>query len=165
MKYLFLLLLTSVLTYDRNAAVRYAYKYYNRANHDCKKGRYDCTPYAYYGSDLCKYGEGPGDCANFVSQCLIAGGLGISSCSGSYGKGGTVPYVPYLQNCLVSKGWKNSGSMPSSGMPKGSVITYYNGGHVAIVVEGGKYPKIAAHTTDVYGKGYDYASGRHYYWP
>ena len=151
MKYLLILslyLIGTTLSYNAGAAVSYAQKWAYKRN----------PKYHDYS------GEG-GDCANFVSQCLIAGGLGISSCSGSYGKGGTVPYVPYLQNCLVSKGWKNSGSMPSSGMPKGSVITYYNGGHVAIVVEGGKYPKIAAHTTDVYGKGYDYASGRHYYWP
>ena len=151
MKYLLILslyLIGTTLSYNAGKAVSYAQKWAYKRNpsyHD--------------------YSNEGGDCANFVSQCLIAGGLGISSCSGSYGKGGTVPYVPYLQNCLVSKGWKNSGSMPSSGMPKGSVITYYNGGHVAIVVEGGKYPKIAAHTTDVYGRGYDYASGRHYYWP
>ena len=29
-----------------------------------------------------------GDCANFVSQCIMAGGFSTSGCTGNYGVGG-----------------------------------------------------------------------------
>ena len=147
--YIIILLLGISLSYNPRAAIEYANKY--------------CSNYNKIFYNYNSENDGR-DSANFVSQCLHEGGQSFEGCNGVDLKG-MIPRVSELKACLVSKGWKSSGSMPSSGMPKGSVITYYNGGHVAIVVEGGKYPKIAAHTTDVYGRGYDYASGRHYYWP
>jgi len=105
-----------------------------------------------------------GDCANFVSQCLIAGGFSTSGCTGNYGVGGTLPLVTNLENCLVQKGWRKSTSMPSTGMPVGSVITFYNGGHATIVVQGGTNPLVAAHNNNVYGGSSNYGYGRRFFW-
>ncbi len=150
MKYLLILslyLIGSTISYSADKAVAYAKQWAYKRN-----------------SKYHDYSNEGGDCANFVSQCLIAGGLGISSCTGSYGQGGTVPYVPNLENCLISKGWKSSSSMPSKGIPKGGVITYYNGGHAVLVVQGGTSPLVAGHTTDVYGGNGIYGYGRKYFW-
>ena len=165
MKYLFLLLLTSVLTYDRNAAVRYAYKYYNRANHDCKKGRYDCTPYAYYGSDLCKYGEGPGDCANFVSQCVVEGGhppLKGGQCAGGCGK--VEPGARQLGICLSKTfGWKRQcGRLlpPPNWVKKGDVVVFHanscddSKAHTVLVTVAGKNAKVTGHSDSVKDRSY-----------
>ncbi|MGI6358177.1 MAG: amidase domain-containing protein [Bacillota bacterium] len=48
------------VTYDRRAAVRYALRHYNRPNPD------------YANMDALGAG---GDCTNFTSQCLLAGGM------------------------------------------------------------------------------------------
>ena len=119
-----------------------------------------------YGRNPNYYDYDPlgGDCANFVSQCLIYGGFSTSGCTGNYGVGGTLPLVTNLENCLVQKGWRKSTSMPSTGMPVGSVITFYNGGHATIVVKGGKNPLVAAHNNDVYGGTSNYGYGRRFFW-
>ena len=119
-----------------------------------------------YGRNPNYYDYDPlgGDCANFVSQCLIAGGFSTSGCTGNYGVGGTLPLVTNLENCLVQKGWRSSSSMPSKGMPVGSVITFYNGGHATIVVQGGTNPLVAAHNNDVYGGNSNYGYGRRFFW-
>ena len=142
---LILYLLQNTLSYNPQAAIAYAKEWAYRRNpqyHD----------YSYEG----------GDCANFVSQCLIAGGFSTAGCD-NYGQGGTVPYVPYLENCLVSKGWRKATSMPSSGVPAGSVITFDSGSHTALVVQGGRDPLIAGHTTDVWMGSSNYGT-RTYFW-
>ena len=53
-------LLQNIFTYNAAAAVKYARNWWNRRNPN-----YD--DFSYSG----------GDCANFVSQCLIAGGFSI----------------------------------------------------------------------------------------
>ena len=70
-----IILITYISSYNREKAVEYAYKYWKNINHDCKKGRWSCSPYGYFGNDHCKYPKEGGDCANFVSQCLIEGGI------------------------------------------------------------------------------------------
>ena len=62
MKYIALLLCIVIIihAYDRDATYNYAYRYWDTYNRN----------YHNYN------GEG-GDCANFVSQCLIAGGLNL----------------------------------------------------------------------------------------
>jgi len=142
---LILYLLQNTLSYNPQAAIAYAKEWAYRRNpqyHD----------YSYEG----------GDCANFVSQCLIAGGFSTAGCD-NYGQGGTVPYVPYLENCLVSKGWSKATSMPSNGVPAGSVITFDSGSHTALVVQGGREPLIAGHTTDVWMGSSNYGT-RTYFW-
>ena len=70
---LFLSLLILSFTYDRDAAVNYAYQYAKTPNHKC--GNYlKCTPASYFGREACGYESHGGDCANFVSQCLVLGG-------------------------------------------------------------------------------------------
>ena len=54
--------------------------------------------------------------------------------------------------------------MPSKGMPAGSVITFYNGGHVALVVQGGTNPLIASKNKDVFGGSSNYGYGKKYFW-
>ena len=44
-------------------------------NHKCSGKYTDCNPYSYFGGEHCSYGSHGGDCANFVSQCLISGTL------------------------------------------------------------------------------------------
>ena len=150
MKYLLLLslyLIGTAITYNPSKAVEYA-----------KKWAYSRNPKYYDYSNM------GGDCANFVSQCLIAGGFSTSNCPGNYGQGGTIPMVTNLETCLVQKGWKKSSSMPSKGVPAGGVITFYNGGHATLVVQGGTNPLVAAHTNDVYGGSSNYGYGKKFFW-
>ena len=91
-KHLFLLLLLNLIKnsilYDPSKAVAYAKKW------------------AYYRNpDYYDYSNLGGDCANFVSQCLIAGGFSTYGCYGNYGTGGTIPMVSNLETCLIQKGW------------------------------------------------------------
>ena len=91
---LLLVLLGFALSYNANAAVKYALAH-------CKNYNQNYNTY-------------PGkDCANFVSQCLIAGGQSLSGCGGLDGKG-AIPLVDNLKSCLSSKGWKKSSTRPSS---------------------------------------------------
>ena len=85
MKYLFLisLLIGYSLSYSTTKAINYARKYCQNYNPDYKK----------YAN---------ADCANFVSQCLIAGGQSLSGCSGLDAKG-AIPLVSNLRNCLTKK--------------------------------------------------------------
>ena len=90
---LILLLGISRLSYDAGAALSYA------KNHCCKS----C-----YNRNYNNYRNSGGDCANFVSQCLTAGGLSLAGCSGKDNKG-MLPNVGDLITCLKKKGWsKNS---------------------------------------------------------
>ena len=140
-----LYLLQNTISYNPSAAIAYAEQWAKRRNpnyHD--------------------YSDEGGDCANFVSQCLIAGGFSTDGCS-NYGYGGTVPYVLYLEQCLLSKGWKKATSMPSSGVPAGSVVTFNQGEHTVLVVQGGTVPLVAGHTRDVWMETAEYGT-RTYFW-
>ena len=143
---LILLIIQSALSYNPTKAIEYAKKWAYRRN----------PRYHDYS------GEG-GDCANFVSQCLIAGGFSTSGCVGNYGQGGTIPYVLNIESCLVQKGWKKSKSMPSNGVPAGGVITFNSGQHTALIVQGGRSPLIAGHTDDVWMGSSNYGV-RTYFW-
>ena len=143
---LLLILIQNIISYDPNKAIAYAKKWAKSRNpkyHD--------------------YSNEGGDCANFVSQCLIAGGLITSDCYGNYGQGGTIPYVPNLEICLVQKGWKKATSMPGRGVPAGGVITFDSGSHTALIVQGGTNPLIAGHTEDVWMGSSNYGT-RTYFW-
>ena len=85
------------LSYDRGAAVNYARSY-------CQN----------YNGNYANYRNDGGDCANFVSQCMIAGGMNFRSCSVSWIDGhGCLPRVADLKSCLKQKGWKSSTSRPA----------------------------------------------------
>ena len=130
--FLILLLLQNILSdYNPNNAIAYAQQWAHSRNpnyHD--------------------YSNEGGDCANFVSQCLIAGGLSLSGCEGTYGQGGTIPWVPNIEKCLMKKGWTRYYNMPSAGIPKGSVIIFNDNQHTVLCVQGGTSPLVAGHTTD-----------------
>ena len=95
MKYfLFTLLIALSISYNGDNAVTYALKYcrnYNKA-----------------------YNKYPGvDCANFVSQCLKAGGFDFSNCAGQDSKG-MIINCGNLRNCLKNKGWKSASTRPAA---------------------------------------------------
>ena len=124
---LFLICFIGVFSYSAKKAVAYANKYCDKRN----KEYHD-------------YSNEGGDCANFVSQCLIAGGLNLDECV--HDKHGSVINVGKLESCLKNKGWhhKESSSIPD-GFKAGGVITINNGGHAMIAVTKTTF---AAHTND-----------------
>ena len=152
MKSLFILLLSlnllqNIFTYNAAAAVKYARNWWNRRNpnyHD--------------------YSNEGGDCANFVSQCLIAGGFSTSGCRDAWGKGGTIPNVGRLEECLKNKGWNHSTRVPSGGLPAGAVITFNDAQHAVLCVQGGNNPLVAGHTNDEWMGGSNWGWAKNYYW-
>ncbi len=145
--------------YDRTAVVNYADEYWLDYNTD----------------DYNDYSGGGGDCANYVSQCLIAGGLNLWQ--GRYGGGenvdskGTMPFCDYLHQHLTTFQNVTHVTIDTSGSPPdwlepGDVIIYGDppGGdewrHAVIVVEGtGDNAKINGHSSSRYHTNWDYAFG------
>ena len=129
---LFLCLSLALSAYNRDKAYNYAKKYWSN---------YNTPTYANYNPD-------GGDCANFVSQCLIAGGLNLVKMCGSgaaWGKGGTVPNVSAMRTCLTNNGWVATSKIPSN-FKKGDVILYP--GHAVIAVSDYPHVTYAAHNND-----------------
>ena len=93
---LILLLLEVSLCYNAAAAVSYARNY-------CKK----------YNKE---YPSFNGDCSNFVSQCLNAGGMNLLDCNGvrNINGKGTFASITTLKSCLKQKGWKESKTRPNA---------------------------------------------------
>ena len=93
---LFCLLLGITLCYNANNAISYARRYCGN-----------------YNPSYANYRNMGGDCANFVSQCLIAGGISLKSCKVSWiDNHGCLPRVVDLQSCLSQLGWKKSTGIP-----------------------------------------------------
>ena len=147
MKYIFLILslFLFVSGYDRNKVYKYAEKHWNHYNPK------------YYNYNLMT-----GDCANFVSQCIIAGGINLKKIcpNEAYGVGGTVPNEVNLGNCLKRNGWTVSSTVPKN-FDKGDVVIYP--GHAVIAISG--YPKVtvAGHNKDRFGDLATYRTGATYY--
>ena len=120
------------LSYDAAKAVSYARQYCSNYN----------PKYANYAKD-------GGDCANFVSQCLKAGGMDLSTCSVSWRDShGCLPRVRDLKSCLQQKGWRHSTSRPASfkgGYPIFS--TQYEHAMIATGISGGSVI-FCGHTND-----------------
>lgn len=147
------------ILYDRTAVAAYADKFWD-----------------VYNPSYNDYSGSGGDCANFVSQCMIAGGLSLWQGYDGNGAGvdskGAMPFCDYLHQNLVSyqgATWDYiewSGSAPSWLSP-GDVIIYGDASnetapdywrHAVIIVEGyGGDAKISAHTTDRYHVAWTYA--------
>ena len=129
------LLIIALTEYSRDDAVEYALENYNELNHTC--GIYsECTPFAYYGNEFCGYPsrEGEGDCANFVSQCLVYGG-GHEPLKGSEACRGFCGFAEIgakkLGDCLKTKGLNSTCGefmKPPSYIKPGDVLIYHNGG-------------------------------------
>ncbi len=126
--------------YNTNAATVYANTWWNGQN-----GRYN-----YYPSE---------DCANFVSQCLIAGGLDLST--GSLDNWGSIVSCTYLKSYLTSIGAPstvltraqfNAGQREPLSFLAGDVVIFQNdsgtAGHAMFAIAGDAthYATLAAHT-------------------
>ncbi|HMF34920.1 MAG TPA: amidase domain-containing protein, partial [Candidatus Lokiarchaeia archaeon] len=147
--------------YLRQAAYGYALEWYNTRNN-------------HYND----YTASGGDCANFVSQCLIAGGISLYNGTDGTGYGvypdkdrptghsnGTMPYCDYLD--LNLRNFQNThvtGPLTSPTLPDemcvGDVVIFGNSTgdnyeHATIVVwDGGSQLGLAAHTTDVWNQSF-----------
>jgi len=150
---------TPNVLYDRTAVVAYADKFWD-----------------IYNPSYNNYSDSGGDCANFVSQCMIAGGLSLWQGYNGNGAGvdskGAMPFCDYLHQNLVnyqSATWDYiewSGTAPSWLSP-GDVIIYGDASnetspdywrHAVVVVEGyGNNAKISGHTTNRYHVAWNYA--------
>jgi hypothetical protein len=141
--------------YNRTAAAQYADLYWQNYNTE----------------DYADYSGVGGDCANFVSQALIAGGLSLWQGDDGAGHGvdiyGAMPFCDYLagnlknyQTCVYSY-IENTGTPPPY-LTVGDVIMYGDSAdyyrHAVIVVGGsGNNVIIDSHTTDRHHEPWDYA--------
>ena len=87
----------SLLSYNPGGAIAYASQY-------CRNYNPSFNSYAGH------------DCANFVSQCMTAGGQSFDGCGGRNGYG-MIPGVSNLKNCLTSKGWRQTTRNFQGGYP------------------------------------------------
>jgi len=165
--------------YNRDNAKAYAYQWWSGANHRC--GNYQtCTPYSYWGSESCGYASHGGDCADLVSQSLVAGGHplltgGSDYCRG-YPCGKEEIGAKKLADCLSKKfGWKRvcgNKIAPPAGVKVGDVIVYHSGScdsmeaHATIVtrVDSPTNVFITCHSSNKKDVRYDYlASSKPFY--
>ena len=88
-----LLLIGFAFSYNTTAAVEYAEAHWDN-----------------YNKEYNDYSETNGEDANFVAQCLIAGGLDLKGCSTD--DKGSIASSTSLSTCLTIKGWKSSKTKP-----------------------------------------------------
>lgn len=166
-------------TYSRTGAVAYAKKYALSVNHQCGDNHLSCSPASYFGDEHCGYAGDGGDCANFVSQCLVLGGghqklTGSDNCRG-YPCGFEEPGANRLGNCLIEKGWNSTCDYllePPSYIKTGDVLIYHANdcnnidAHAVFIIEGGSIPKIASHSNEHLNVPYTYMdnSKPYYQW-
>ena len=129
--------------YNADAAVSYAKLWYNSYN----------TQYNNYNSL-------GGDCANFVSQCLIAGGQTLTGCD--IDNKGSVSSVTGLSNCLIKKGWKSSANVPP-GFKAGYPVIFPGHATIASSVNG-KTVLVACHSKPHYDSPVDWYGTPTYYY-
>ena len=172
----FLLKLTLISSYSRAGAVKYAKDNVNNANHDCNTPREACTPYSYFGWEHCGYSTENGNCANFVSQCLVLGGghpplTGSSYCRG-YPCGFEEVGAWEMGHCLPERGWISTCGYlmePPSYIKAGDVLIYHNtncddDGHAVLITVGGTNPKITCQSSVQIDQHYNYmATSKPYY--
>ena len=163
--------------YSRTGAVNYARKYAHSVNHKCGSDYLSCSPASYFGDEHCGYEGAGGDCANFVSQCLVLGGShsklkNNQNCRG-YPCGFEEPGAKRLGDCLQDKGWTSQCGYlmkPPSNIKAGDVLIYHASSctsfdaHAVIVTEGGSSPKITCHSNEQLDVSYTYmANSKPYY--
>ncbi len=163
--------------YSRSGAVAYAKKYVHTVNHQCGNDHLACSPASYFGNEHCGYPGAGGDCANFVSQCLVLGGnhsklKNNQNCRG-YPCGFEEPGAKRLGDCLQDKGWTSQCGYllkPPSNIKAGDVLIYHASScsdfnaHAVIVTEGGSSPKITCHSNEQLDVSYTYmANTKPYY--
>ncbi len=144
MKMLLLLFLFGFnLCYSPEKAVSYA--------------RYYCQ---HYNTNYQDYVGRGGDCANFVSQCMIAGGLSFSECNPR--RNGILSGTHALRDCLIGKGWSYSTTKPPS-FKAGYPMAKTDWSHFIIATEVGSTIKYCGHTSDVCDGKLNYAV--YYFYP
>ena len=128
----------------------------------------------------CGYPGDGGDCANFVSQCLVKGGGhpnlsgGRDICRG-YPCGFEEPGAKKLADCLVSRGWTSKcGKLmkPPDYIKEGDVLVYHSGScdnfsaHAVLVTKGGSNALITCHSNEKLDVSYTYMSNSkpYYQW-
>ena len=134
----FFLLFGIMTCYDPDAAVQYARQY-------CQ----------HYNKEYGDYSKSGGDCANFVSQCLIAGGQKFDGCPGIRAHG-IIAGVTSLTNCLKQKGWRESSTRPPS-FRAGYPMAYPNKKHITIATSvSANTITYCGHTNNVCDRKLDY---------
>jgi hypothetical protein len=115
-----------------------------------------------------------GDCTNFISQCLVAGGL--TQKGGDMGwyykspsdRAAAFSGVEYLYNYLIQN--KVAREVPIAQLQAGDIIQLSFDGekfsHSLLVLSGGADPKVATHSIDSYNRAlssytYQLARGLH----
>lgn len=138
-----MLLTANAATYNPSKAIAYAEKYWNN-----------------YNENYSDYNEIGGDCANFVSQCLVAGGLSMTDgwyWNDYYDRSGSWSYCPSMYNYFKDKGYEIIEKPSASDIKEGNPILYaWDGvtwGHAAICVgkDSKGVPVVAAHNDDYWG--------------
>ena len=131
------LLLGLALSYDAQAAVNYANTY-------CRN----------YNRNYASYKNSGGDCANFVSQCMHAGGIDFSGCQ-NVNRQVMIPGCTSLKRCLRSRGRTEYSSMPAN-FKAGYPVFRTKYAHTLLVVGfKGNQLLVDAHTTDRCGDAID----------
>jgi len=118
-------------SYNRTGALEYASNWWDSANHNCATAYSACSPWSYWGEESCGYSSHGGDCANFVSQCLLAGDhqpLVESPCRG-YPCGKEEVGAANLGACLAKNyGWVSTcgaHAAPPANLVPGDVLIYH----------------------------------------
>ena len=176
---IYILLAFSSSIYLRNDAVDYAKLYYNKIQHECGEkddDYYRCTPFAYFGKEFCKYESHNGDCANFVSQCLVFGGkhenlTGTANCRGKP-CGFEEPHARTLGRCLQEKGWNSTCGKfmePPIYIKTGDVLIYHEKGcdlnpaHAVIITSIDPSVKVTGRSELMKDEPYTYNTEKPYY--
>ena len=120
--------------FNNQAVVSYAKKWCNSTN-----------PYYNYYK-----GEKGGDASNFVSQCLMQGGINFSGCK-TDSKGSVSDYYA-LKKCLIDMGWHYSRFVPKE-FKAGYPVLYGNIIAIATYVNG-KDIKVCTHANSFLGSEY-----------
>lgn len=173
--FIFIFLLCAIsCAYDRTAVYNYAYKYWSTPNHDCNSGYLECTPYIYLGGESCNYGTHGGDSANFVSQCILAGGhdkFNKGVCKGEYCGAEVDPKT--LAVCLHDEfGWTSTcgyNELPPEDIDVGDVLIYHKGScnsydARAVIIVSKTGPTIACHSSNQWNKLYTYYGSGYLEW-
>jgi len=166
--------------YNRQEALEYAAIYCSKCNHSCC-GYDKCCPWSWWGGpECCGYAAHNGNCANFVSQCLLAGGhpeLKIAPCRG-YPCGKEEIGAARLGQCLRKNfGWEDLGcgylKPPPAKIKPGDFLLYgkgcgdWDGTHATIVTYvNGDDVRVSANSSFQCNRSYKYLtdSAHAYYW-
>jgi len=160
-----------VSSYEPTGALAYASKWYSTANHKCSTTYDNCSPWSYWGEESCGYPSHGGDCADFVSQCLVDGGghpylnTGGTPCRG-YPCGKEEIGAKNLGDCLSQNfNWNRTCDYqagPPGYMVVGDVLIFHGAScsdqeaHATIITDfdNSGNPLISCHSPDTYSQPY-----------